>query len=329
MSAPPSLDWLEQILDRLTSARVAVFGDFAVDAYWHLERESQERSLETGKPVSRVVRQNCALGGAGNVAANLVSLGVAEVEAIGLVGKDLFGRELLALLQRKGVNTEGMLTSDEWQTVAFAKPHIEGSEQNRIDFGGLNELAEAQAGSLSERIEEAAERCNVVILNQQVPNGLSPPTMIERIRTVIGRHPARRFLVDSRDRADLYGRAMRKINVHEARRLLGGIDGPPRHLLDQLRTRFQQTVFLTLGERGLLVGDGAETHEVSAPRLRGPVDPVGAGDTSTAALAAVLGAGGDPLTAARVAVLAAAVTVCKLHETGTAKREEILGAARW
>ena len=54
-----------------------------------------------------------------------------------------------------------------------------------------------------------------------------------------------------------------------------------------------------------------------------PVDPVGAGDTVTATLAAVLGSGGDCLVAARLANIAAAVTVAKVGVTGTASPTEI------
>jgi bifunctional ADP-heptose synthase (sugar kinase/adenylyltransferase) len=61
--------------------------------------------------------------------------------------------------------------------------------------------------------------------------------------------------------------------------------------------------------------------------VEGPIDTVGAGDTVIAAIAAVLGAGGDPDTAARLAALAAAVTVRKLLITGTATPDEIRTAA--
>jgi phosphoglycolate phosphatase-like HAD superfamily hydrolase len=53
-------------------------------------------------------------------------------------------------------------------------------------------------------------------------------------------------------------------------------------------------------------------------------DPVGAGDTVVAALAAALGSGQDPWTAAKLANLAASITVRKLHATGTAMQTEIL-----
>jgi sugar/nucleoside kinase (ribokinase family) len=59
-------------------------------------------------------------------------------------------------------------------------------------------------------------------------------------------------------------------------------------------------------------------------RLTGPTDTVGAGDAAVAAIAATLAAGGSLREAGAVGNLAAAVTVRKMRETGTATPEEIM-----
>ena len=92
-----SLEWLEESLTAITEARVAVFGDFCLDCYWLIDPNLAELSLETQLPVHRVRQQRYSLGGAGNVAANLVDLGVGQVRAVGLVGGDLFGGRILEL----------------------------------------------------------------------------------------------------------------------------------------------------------------------------------------------------------------------------------------
>jgi sugar/nucleoside kinase (ribokinase family) len=56
----------------------------------------------------------------------------------------------------------------------------------------------------------------------------------------------------------------------------------------------------------------------------GPIDPVGAGDTFIAALAAGLAAGATSQEACALASLASGITLRKLHITGTASPEEIL-----
>ena len=51
----------------MENAKIAVFGDFCLDAYWDIDEESSELSLETGLPVRRVKTQRYSLGGAGCV----------------------------------------------------------------------------------------------------------------------------------------------------------------------------------------------------------------------------------------------------------------------
>ncbi len=69
---------LRDLLARIRSARVAVFGDFCLDMYWLLDPALSEVSIETGKRTTAVRREYCSLGGAGNIVANLSDLGVAE-----------------------------------------------------------------------------------------------------------------------------------------------------------------------------------------------------------------------------------------------------------
>src|ERR1700677_4483604 len=106
------------MLEAFGSARVAVVGDFCLDAYWEISGADTEFSIETGLPVHRVTSQRCSPGGAGNVVANLVSLGVGQVRAIGLYGGDPFGRALVQLLAELGADTSGMLDlGADWQTL--------------------------------------------------------------------------------------------------------------------------------------------------------------------------------------------------------------------
>ena len=100
-------NWLEGCLARIPDARVAVFGDFCIDAYWHIDEDDNEVSIETSLPVRRVREQRYSLGGAGNVVANLRDLGVRRVSAVGMTSDDVFGHHMRSLLGQLGVNTEG------------------------------------------------------------------------------------------------------------------------------------------------------------------------------------------------------------------------------
>jgi rfaE bifunctional protein kinase chain/domain len=332
MSKDADNAWLEQCLSRLSRARVAVLGDFAIDAYWLIDADESELSVETGLPVRRVRRQRYSLGGAGNVVANLAALGVRKIHAVGLIGEDLFGGLMLKMLQDLGADTSCLLAVQEgWQTPVFAKPCVEDRELNRLDFGPFNTVNASSIEAVATALDRAAKACDVVILNQQIPAGLSTPAMIERINAVIAANAQCRFIVDSRDRADLYRGAMLKLNSHEAGRLLGQphpldqrIGGDlARQFARRLAGQTGQAVFITRGENGIIVADGKALHEVSGIQIIERTDPVGAGDTAISAMAAVLGSGGEAAAAATLANIAASITVRKLQTTGTASPDEI------
>ena len=67
---------VQSVLSGVVSAKIAVVGDFCLDAYWELEADWAQTSIETGLAVRRVVAQRYELGGAGNVAGNLRAIGV-------------------------------------------------------------------------------------------------------------------------------------------------------------------------------------------------------------------------------------------------------------
>ena len=140
MSLMP-LPELEAWLARFAGIHVGVIGDFALDAYWTIEPAAALPSVETGLPTQPIAEQRYAAGAAGNVVANLVALGCARVAAFGVVGRDPWGAELLRILQELGADVGGMARQErDWATVVYAKPHVGGREQSRIDFGDFNRL---------------------------------------------------------------------------------------------------------------------------------------------------------------------------------------------
>jgi len=328
-------NWVESCLKAILGARVAVFGDFCLDAYWLIDPDASELSVETNLPVRRVRQQRYSLGGAGNIAANLTALGTGRVRAVGLVGDDLFGKRLLELLKAIGVDCRGMLSDQvdhaDWQTLVYSKPCIGDVEQNRIDFGGFNVLSDETAEALQRELHRAADESDVVILNQQVRSGVSTPSMIENINSVVAEHPQCSFIVDSRHRAGSYKGCMLKLNSHEAERMLGR-DVPADERIPAARAaesaarlfdRTGATVFVTRGENGLLVADASGVHSVPGIQIIERVDPVGAGDALLAGIAAVLASGGDVIQAGTFGNIVASITVRKLQTTGTASPEEI------
>jgi rfaE bifunctional protein kinase chain/domain len=329
-TAPTEISSLERAISSFPKVRAAVLGDFCLDAYWMLDTEKTELSVETGLPVRHVRTQRYSLGGAGNVVANLLDLGVGSVLAIGVVGDDPFGAELLRLLRNRGVDiNHGMIVDEQWQTMAYTKPHFGSEEESRIDFGAFNVLSESTTRALISALETAAQDYDVVVLNQQVPTGLSNRDVIQQINNVIARYPDTTFLVDARHHPDIYKGAVLKLNTREAADFLNypmedfSAD-KARAMALRISKQTGQFTFLTRGERGIIVADRTAVHEIPGIQIAAKTDPVGAGDTVVAAIAAGLGSGQQPSLVAKLANIAASITVRKLQTTGTATPAEIM-----
>ncbi len=327
---------LKEILARIKKVKVAVYGDFCLDAYWLLDSRGSEVSLETGLAARAVGKHYYSLGGASNVVANLAALEPAAIQVIGAIGDDIFGRELVRQLKGLGVDTTHLvIQKEDFDTVTFGKPYLEGAEQPRIDFGFFNRRAEATDEALLAAMEKALRKADALIVNQQVPGSIPNESFIDRANDLFGRFSDKIILLDSRHYGRKFRNIYRKTNDLEAARL-NNVDvklddvlalSDVKEYAAKLYQQFRKPVFLTRGARGILAVDSDGVHEVPGIQLLRKLDTVGAGDTVTSALALCLGAGVRPAEAAEFANCAAAVTVQKLFQTGTASGPEILNAA--
>ena len=326
---------LEEILDRIRTLRIGVVGDFCIDAYWQLDTGAAEDSLETGKPTHAVRSQRYTPGGGGNVAANLAALGTGTVRAFGVIGPDMFGRELDSLLRQRGIDTSAMVVQDsDWETPVYAKPYLGEIEGERIDFGRWNRMRSEAA--LEGLLRSAMPLLDALVVNQQLEAGVHTPALVRTLNQLAADFSRIPFVLDARTRTSSFLNMISKLNAAEALRLASQAGevppGDPRAALRRnaraIGARSRKPVFVTRGAEGILVFDGEEFTDVPALPLRGPVDSVGAGDTTVSAIAATLASGGTLKEAAEMGNLAAAVTVKKRGETGTATGAEVLEVSR-
>jgi len=328
---------IEEILARIRNVKIAVYGDFCLDAYWILDPSGSERSVETGQQGRAVSKHYYSLGGASNVVANLAALEPKSIQVIGVIGDDIFGRELTRQFHQLNVDTTYLVVQKEnFDTVTFGKPYLEGNEQPRMDFGFFNRRTEATDRRLLDGIRHALQAADALIVNQQVPGSITNESFIEQANSLFEKFSDRIVLLDTRHYGQKFKNIYRKTNDLEAVRLNGVsvslcdvIDLPDLERYGQnLYHRFNKPVFLTRGARGILTIDCDGAHQAPGIQLLKKLDPVGAGDTVTSALALCLGAGIAPAEAAEFANFAAGVTVQKLFQTGTASGDEILEIAR-
>jgi len=328
---------IREILAKIENVTVAVYGDFCLDAYWMLDPKGSEISEETGLHARAVARHYYSLGGASNVVANLAALKPKQIRVIGVIGDDIFGRELRRQFDKLGIDTTHLVVQrEDFDTVAFGKPYLEETEEPRIDFGFFNRRSAATDRALLDGIRHALQTADALIANQQVPGSITNLSFIEQANQLFQEFSDKAVLLDSRHFGDKFQHIYRKTNDREAARLNGvQVEREDIISLEDVRKyaqnlyrQFNRPVFLTRGPRGLLTVDGQGVHEVPGIQLLKKLDPVGAGDTVTSALTLCLGAGVPPAEAAEFANFAAAVTVQKLFQTGTANGEEILAVAK-
>lgn len=321
---------LTKLLEKISRVRIGIVGDFCLDVYLLLEPGASEPSLETGLSTRPVRSHRYSLGGAGNVASNLQAMGAKSVSLFGVIGQDPFGEGMKQLFSARAMNTTGLLTQrEQWETHAYMKPYEREQEQNRFDFGSFNQLHPSTSQSLLKKLETALDSLDVIIINEQVTRGIHSKDFREKLSAMALKHRETCFIADSRHYPDDYAGSIRKIDVQQAAELCGkdpaALDTPGREeIVRRLYERWGNTLFLTRGENGCLVCDSHGVHEIPGLLILSPVDPVGAGDSMLAGIAAALAAGAEPFQAAELGSLVAGVTVQKLMQTGNATPEEIL-----
>ncbi len=324
---------LQKILEDVSVVKIAVLGDFCLDAYWFIDESKSEISIETGQKTRPVKEQRYSLGGAGNVTSNLAAMGVKDVRAFGVIGSDPYGTEMVKIMRKNGINPENLLIQEkDWSTHVYTKPYVGDFEEGRIDFGNFNRLSKQTADLLIQNLAEAIPEVEIVIINQQVLSGIHTKYFRKELVSVIQRFPNKVFIVDSRNYNEQYDGAFRKMNDTEAARLFGlkkeagdvvlysEVKEAALHLFE----RFGKPLFITRGERGSVIVNEKGVKDIYGLLIISKVDTVGAGDSYLAGAASTLAAGYDMETAAKMGSFVAGVTVQKLFQTGTASPEEIL-----
>ncbi|MBM4077525.1 MAG: carbohydrate kinase family protein, partial [Planctomycetes bacterium] len=100
-----------------------------------------------------------------------------------------------------------------------------------------------------------------------------------------------------------------------------------KRLVPVLRSEIGAPVFVTCGDRGVLVSD-PEVNLVPSVRVSGPIDTTGAGDSASAGTVLALASGATPSESALVGNLVASITIRQLGTTGTASPDQVRAALR-
>jgi bifunctional ADP-heptose synthase (sugar kinase/adenylyltransferase) len=334
---------IEQVLARLPGLTVGVVGDLFLDRYLDLDASLTEVSLETGLDAYQVVDVRPAPGAAGTVINNLVALGIGRVQPVAVIGDDGEGYELRRCLARlRGVDPAGVFAWPGWRTPTYTKPMLQAPGQparelNRLDIHNRSRLPDAAQDEVLRLLDAFWPDLDALLVLDQVslPDcGVVTGRVRERLAELGERNPDRLILADSREHIGSFRNVSLKPNVRECSRACGlaeGESGAEERAVRLLAGRTGRVVFCTRGERGQRVAiPGAITLqvlEIPGYPVAGPIDPVGAGDSTSAGIACALAAGLSVPEAAAFGNLVASITVQQLGTTGTASPEQV--RQRW
>jgi rfaE bifunctional protein kinase chain/domain len=287
-------------------ARVLVVGDVMLDRYWF--GEVSRISPEAPVPVVKVGRTEERLGGAANVARNIVAVG-AQASLLSVVGQDEAGDCLQRLLESVGITAQMHRDPGLATTI---KLRVIGRQQQllRIDFETEpgHEVLMSKLADFKSRLPKA----DLVILSDYGKGGLRH---IEKMID-LARASGKPVLVDPK--GDDYGRYRGATLVTPNRAEFREVAGRWKSE-DDLTERAQKmrrelgldALLVTRSEEGMTLYRDQQRLHVPAV-AREVYDVSGAGDTVIAVLGVMLAAGAGFAESVQFANKAAGIVVGKL-----------------
>ena len=308
------------MLPDMSMVRVLVIGDIMLDQY--IWGDVNRISPEAPVPVLRITRRSTALGGAGNVAANLAGLGV-QVSLLGLRGSDLHGQTLSSLLQRKMIQDYSLVRED---LPTITKTRIMGQNQQLLRLDEEQPPPVNLEIALEARFQEAVQAGSLVILSDYDKGVLRPHFCSRVIETCRGMNLP--LLVDPKgqDWSRYRGAHCLTPNTRELQQAARITATDSTALIkaaqDMCAELDLEHILLTRGSQGMVLIPGKGDPMSIPTQSKEVFDVSGAGDTVIGCLAACIGAGMDWPHAARTANSAAGIVVSKLG-TQPIDREEL------
>lgn len=313
---PFALPRLHELVQRFAGRRILVLGDLMLDHY--LWGRCDRISPEAPVPVVEVQRETSSLGGAGNVAANLVALG-ATPALVGVLGEDTRAQQLLDAFTDRGVDTR-LLVRDPSRPTTFKTRIIAQHQQVvRADWESRAEIEGVALEGVLAVLSRELPACDGLIVSDYGKGVLTRAVLDRAISLARGRGIP--IAVDPKEsHIDAYhGVGILTPNQHEAGYVMG------RRVVDEaslmevgwgLQKRLDaECALVTRGADGMSLFEktGRYTHLPTVARE--VYDVTGAGDTVVSVVAVALAAGADYPEACYLANHAAGVVI---REIGTA-----------
>ncbi len=322
----------KEFLDSDHRPRLLVIGDLILDEYiWGaINRISPEAPV----PILETKSENLALGGAANVANNLVALGC-EVHLVGAIGKDEKGERLLSLIKGQGINTEGIFRFVHRPTTSKIRIVAHNQQVLRIDKEDNRPITEETESKFVQHINKILPEMDCIICSDYRKGVLTEKVF----KAVIHRakNSKKRVLVDpkSSDFTLYKGATLITPNQHEVERAVPikiqdkiDLDRAAEYLLNLTHA---EVLLITRGKNGMMLYQNKEEPVDIDTQAKEVFDVTGAGDTVVSVLGMALAVGFNYKDSAWLSNMAASIVVGKvgtaiitLNEINEYLQEEML-----
>ena len=310
---------------------ILVVGDVMLDHFvvGRVDRISPEAPV----PVVRFDRDEYRLGGAANVANNIVALG-GTAKLVGLVGADDAAQKLKEHLRTAGIDERGLVADSTRATTRKMRVVTTRNQQvARIDYEGDAEASGRPADDLVSAVRTSTMGMRAVVLSDYRKGVVSRSVVAAAADAA--RNAGAPLLVDPKvlQPEHYQGASVITPNHHEAELMAQTVirsSDDVRRAAQVLYDRTGAGVVITWGEQGMWVFDGSgmpAAEEHLAAVTREVADVTGAGDTVVATLAMGLAAGASLVEAARIANQAAGIVVGRFGPA-TVTADELLRGTR-
>jgi D-glycero-beta-D-manno-heptose-7-phosphate kinase len=308
----------DNLFNQFNSLKIGVVGDVMLDTYWwgKVDRISPEAPV----PVVALSKKEQRIGGAGNVALNLVSLG-ASVHVVSLVGNDDEGKQLLELFGKEKINATYTVKSSNRITTNKIRIISRNQHMMRLDAEVIHPITATEEIEIIEAFINyvAAEKPNLVIL-EDYNKGLLTEKVIQEIISICKSNNIITAVDPKRKNFFAYKNVdIFKPNLSEIKEALNIIaddisDAALKEMHNALQEKLQHKIsFITLSEKGVYYKSENE-HAIIPTHIRSIADVSGAGDTVIAVACIVYAATKNVLLMAEMANIAGGL-VCE--EVGT------------
>jgi D-glycero-beta-D-manno-heptose-7-phosphate kinase len=317
----------EQLFQQMTSVKVGVIGDVMLDSY--LWGKVDRISPEAPVPIIALEKREHRIGGAGNVALNIASLGAA-VSMLSVIGDDGDGKQLKQLLEEHSIKTDFLLTSSKRITTNKTRVISRNQQMMRVDNETTADLGYEDENRLILALQHfiAQEKPDIIIL-EDYNKGVLTELVIKKVIDLCKHNGILTAVDPKRKNFFAYnGVDIFKPNLKEVKEALNIITGgADLALLNDVHTKLKEQLqhhisFITLSEKGVFCHD-AQGSKIIPSHIRNIADVSGAGDTVIATAALVYAATKDTELMAAVSNIAGGL-VCEEVGTAAINKERLL-----